>query len=178
VKNTLPDRVRLGVFDVDLRTGELWEGDRCVILQDQSLRILCMLVDCDGGLVSREEIRNNLWPNDTVVEFDHSINAAIKKLRQALGDSPDDPKYIETIRGKGYRLLVPVERVAASRLAVQISGANTPSVFILYHDPWLVRLHAAATINYHLLNNIGLAQPPAAVSISITSPSIRSLLLR
>jgi len=112
MENTLPDRVRLGVFEVDLRVGELREGERSLILPEQALLILRMLVEGDGELVEREEIQKRLWPNDTVVEFDHSINTAMRKLRRALGDSPDEPKYIETIPRRGYRLLAPVERVS------------------------------------------------------------------
>ncbi len=81
----LPNRVRLGVFDFDLKAGELRSGDRRVRLQEQPFQILLMLVERSGGLVKREEIQKKLWPNDTVVEFDHSIHTAIKKLRQALG---------------------------------------------------------------------------------------------
>lgn len=74
-----------------------------------------MLVERAGEVVTREEIRRTLWPNDTVVEFDHSINAAIKKLRQALGDSADAPSYVETVARRGYRLMVPAESVEAQR---------------------------------------------------------------
>src|ERR1035438_8008609 len=69
-----------------------------------------MLVERSGGLVAREEIQKKLWPNDTVVEFDHSIHTAINKLRQAFGDSAENPKYIETVARRGYRLMVLVER--------------------------------------------------------------------
>ncbi len=92
MKDTLPGRVRLGVYLLDLRAGELRAGDQAVLLREQPLQILRMLVERDGDLLSREEIRKKLWPNDTVVEFDHSINAAIKNLRRALGDSADEPK--------------------------------------------------------------------------------------
>jgi serine/threonine protein kinase/Tol biopolymer transport system component len=112
MRNTLPDRVRLGVFEVNLRTGELRDGDAVILLADQLFQILRILIERDGQLVTREEIRKRLWPNDTVVEFDHSINAAIKRLRQALGDSAEDPKYIETLARRGYRLLIPVEWLA------------------------------------------------------------------
>ena len=83
-------------------------------------------------MVTREEIQKKLWPNDTVVEFDHGINTAIKKLRQALGDSADEPKYIETVARRGYRLMVPVEWVATalSRRAKslgKLSAAPQPS---------------------------------------------------
>jgi serine/threonine protein kinase/Tol biopolymer transport system component len=112
MRTALPDRVRLGAFEVDLRAGEVRDGEQRAILPEQAVRILRMLVEAGGELVGREEIRKKLWPNDTVVEFDHSINTAIRNLRRALGDSPDDPKYIETIPRRGYRLLVPVERLA------------------------------------------------------------------
>jgi len=113
MKGTLPDRVRLGTFEVDLRAGELRQGEGAIlVLPDQPLRILRMLIEANGEIVTREEIRERLWRGDTIVEFDHSINNAIKKLRRALVDSGDEPHYIGTIAKRGYRLLVPVERVA------------------------------------------------------------------
>jgi len=111
----LPVRMRLGVFEVDLRIGELREGERTVLLQEQPFRILQMLIERGGEMVTREEIKKKFWPNDTVVEFDHSINAAIGKLRRALDDSADDPRYIETIARRGYRLIVPVEWVVGAK---------------------------------------------------------------
>ena len=80
-------------------------------MQEQSFKILKMLVEYPGEVVRREQIRKTLWPNDTVVEFDHSINAAIKKLRQALGESADQPLYIETLGRRGYRLMVATQGV-------------------------------------------------------------------
>jgi TolB-like protein/DNA-binding SARP family transcriptional activator len=113
MKGTLPQRVRLGVFEVDLRAGELRQDEGAVLLlSDQPLQILRILIEADGEMVTREEIRQRLWPDDTIVEFDHSINNAIKKLRRALVDSADESHYIGTIAKRGYRLLVPVERVA------------------------------------------------------------------
>jgi len=112
MKGTLPQRVRLGVFEVDLRAGELRQDNGAVlVLPDQPLQILRILIEADGEMVTREEIRQRLWPDDTVVEFDSSINNAIKKLRRALVDSAEEPHYIGTIAKRGYRLLVPVERV-------------------------------------------------------------------
>ena len=108
-----PVRVRFGDFELDLRTGELHQGEGTIPLQQQPLQVLLMLVDRGGEIATREEIQKKLWPNDTVVEFDQSINAVIKKLRKALGDEVDDPKYIKTLARLGYRLMVPVERVAA-----------------------------------------------------------------
>ena len=113
MRTTLPHRVRLGAFEVDLRAGELRDGERTVRLQEQPFQILLMLIARGGEVITREEIRKKLWPNDTVVEFDHSINAAIKKLRQVLGDSAEVSSYVETVARRGYRLLVPVEHVAS-----------------------------------------------------------------
>src|SRR5580700_9612657 len=109
-----PNRVQVGAFEFDLRAGELRAGDRKVRLQEQPFQILRMLVERSGGLVTREEIQKKLWPNDTVVEFDHSIHTAINKLRQAFGDSAEDPKYIETVARRGYRLLIPVENLESA----------------------------------------------------------------
>ena len=112
MKGTLPQRVRLGVFELDLRAGELRQDNGAVlVLPDQPLQILRILIEADGEIVTRDEIRQRLWPDDTIVEFDHSINNAIKKLRRALVDSGDEPHYIGTIAKRGYRLLVPVERI-------------------------------------------------------------------
>src|SRR5271169_5387050 len=113
MKDAQSTRVRLGVFELDLKSGELRSGDQKTLLPEQPLQILRVLVERDGELVAREEIRKKLWPNDTIVEFDHSINAAIRILRRALGDSAEEPKYIETLARRGYRLMAPVERVEA-----------------------------------------------------------------
>ena len=111
MKDTLPPRLRFGVFELNLRTGELHQGDATTVLQEQPLRVLRMLIEREGELVTREEIKNKLWPNGTIVEFDHSINAVIRNLRRALGDSATEPKVIETVARRGYRLMVPVEWV-------------------------------------------------------------------
>src|SRR5215831_13746266 len=101
--------VFFGPFKLDLRAGELHKNGRRIRLQEQPFQILKMLVERSGEVVTREEIRQQLWPNDTIVEFDHSISTAIGKLRLALGDSPDKPLYVETVARRGYRLLVPVD---------------------------------------------------------------------
>src|SRR5271157_867098 len=105
--------VCFGSFKLDLKAGELEKAGRRILLQEQPFRVLRMLVENRGEVVTREEIRRKLWPNDTIVEFDHSINAAIKKLRLALGDSAEKPCYIGTVARRGYRLLAPVEWLEA-----------------------------------------------------------------
>ena len=110
--NTSKGTVRFAALELDLRSGELRkDGAKPVRLPEQPFRILAMLLEHAGEVVSREEIRKKLWPNDTIVEFEHSISAAMNRLRQALGDSADKPRYIETLARRGYRLLVPVEWV-------------------------------------------------------------------
>ena len=111
MQETLPRCVRFGPFSLDLKAGELRAGSSAVILQEQPLHVLRILIENEGTLVSREEIRKRLWPNDTIVEFEHSINAAINKLRKALGDPVAEPQYIQTVARRGYRLMVPVEWV-------------------------------------------------------------------
>jgi serine/threonine protein kinase len=102
-------QVRFGSFDLNLEAAELRSNGRSVRLPEQQFQILHMLLLEEGGVVSREKIRTRLWPNDTVVEFDRSINAAVMKLRIALGDTGDKPRYIETLVRRGYRLVVPVQ---------------------------------------------------------------------
>lgn len=106
-----PSVVRFGAFELDLRAGELRKNGVKVGLPDQSIQILAMLVKRSHEVVLREEIRKRLWPNDTIVEFDHSINAAINRLRDGLGDEAATPRYIETLPRRGYRFLIPVEYV-------------------------------------------------------------------
>jgi serine/threonine protein kinase/tetratricopeptide (TPR) repeat protein len=114
MQHTQPVRVRVGVFEVDLSAGELRTisgGGLAarIVLPQQPFQVLSMLLQRAGQVVSREEIQKKLWPNDTVVEFEHSIHAAIAKLRKAFGDSANEPSYIETIAKRGYRLIAPTE---------------------------------------------------------------------
>ena len=102
-------RVSFGPFELDVRSGELRSEGKTTLLQEQSFRLLLALIEHAGEIVTREDLQKQLWPNDTVVEFDLGINAAIKRLRRILGDSPDNPKYIATVARRGYRFMVPVQ---------------------------------------------------------------------
>ena len=104
-----PAILRFGVFEVDVRAGELRKQGVRIKLQEQPFQILCTLLEHRGELVTREELRNRLWPADTFVDFDHSLNAAIKRLRDALGESADSPVFIETMARRGYRFIAPLE---------------------------------------------------------------------
>src|ERR1700747_1796774 len=98
--------VRFGVFEVDLRAGELRKRGVKVKLQDQPFQILRVLLEHSGEVVTREQLREKIWPSDTFVDFDQGLNNAIKRLREALGDSAEAPRFIETIPRRGYRFIV------------------------------------------------------------------------
>ena len=100
--------VRFGVFELDAKAGKLHRNGIKVKLQDQPFQVLAILLERPGEVVSREELQRRLWSADTFVDFDHSINAAIKRLRDALGDSADNPRFVETLPKRGYRLLAHV----------------------------------------------------------------------
>ena len=117
-------RVRFEGFELNLRAGELrTSGGKTIRLPEQPFCILTLLIERPRDVLSREVIRKALWPNDTAVEFEHSITAAVNRLRQALGDSADHPHYIETLARRGYRWMVPVERVEE-----QVAGAQSVAV--------------------------------------------------
>lgn len=99
---------RFGVFELDLRAGELRRNGIKVKLQEQPFQVLAELIERPGQVVTREQLRNRLWPADTYVDFDHGLNAAIRRLRDALGDSAENPTFVETVARRGYRFLAPV----------------------------------------------------------------------
>src|SRR5256885_4848110 len=95
-----PRTRRFGVFELDVRAAELRKRGVRIKLQEQPFQILCLLLDHSGQLVTREELRQKLWPAHTFVDFDRSLNKAMTKLRAALGDSPESPRYIETLQDR------------------------------------------------------------------------------
>jgi len=118
------DIVSFGSFEADLRGGELRRNGSKVRLQDQPFQILTMLLENPGEVVTREEMRNRLWPADTFVDFDHGLNAAVKRLRAALDDSAENPRFVETLARRGYRFVAPVAvKPNGTSLAPQIVTA-------------------------------------------------------
>src|SRR5262250_1322487 len=101
--------LRFGIYEADLTTGELRKSGTLIRLQEQPFQILTMLLERPGDLVTRDELRSKLWPADTFVDFDHSLNTAVNKIREALGDSASNPRFVQTIARRGYRFLAPVE---------------------------------------------------------------------
>src|ERR1700704_2959237 len=106
--------VRFGLFEVDLRAGELFKQGIKIKLQQQPFRVLALLLEHPGEVVTREALRQAIWPAGTFVEFDVGVDAAVHKLRTALGDSAETPRLVETLPRRGYRFIAPVDGVAAS----------------------------------------------------------------
>src|SRR4051812_7946747 len=102
-----PSRVRFGVFEVDLHTRELRRQGARIKLQDQPFQVLEALIERPGGLVTRDELRHRIWGGDTFVDFDQGLNRAVNKLREALGDAAETPRFIETLPRRGYRFIAP-----------------------------------------------------------------------
>jgi DNA-binding winged helix-turn-helix (wHTH) protein len=105
--------VRFGVFEVDVRTGELRKNGVQIRLQEQPFQVLAALLERPGELVAREELRKRLWPADTFVDFDNSVNAAVNRLREALSDSAENPRFVQTLPRRGYRFIAPVDTAHA-----------------------------------------------------------------
>jgi DNA-binding winged helix-turn-helix (wHTH) protein len=104
---------RFGVFELDLSAGELRKNGVKLRLQEQPFQVLALLLERAGDIVTREELQQKLWPSDTFVDFDHSLNTAINKVREALGDSASSPRYVETLARRGYRFIAPLQTESA-----------------------------------------------------------------
>jgi TolB-like protein/DNA-binding winged helix-turn-helix (wHTH) protein/Tfp pilus assembly protein PilF len=115
-------QIRFGLFEVDLHTGELRKQGLRLTLKGQPFEVLAMLLARPGEMVTREELQKKLWPGDTFVDFEHGLNTAVNKLREALGDSAENPRFVETLARRGYRFIYPVEGSAASRGAPSLVG--------------------------------------------------------
>jgi TolB-like protein/DNA-binding winged helix-turn-helix (wHTH) protein/tetratricopeptide (TPR) repeat protein len=161
---------RFGQYEVDFRAGELLKNGRKIRLQDQPLQVLAMLLESPGDAVTREELRQKLWPGDTFVDFDHGLNNAINRLREALNDSADDPRFIETLPRRGYRFIADVNNETAREIVAEANAGTVdvrvtaepsspttqetnqteeaPPAQRIHHriKPWLVMAAAAACV--------------------------------
>src|ERR1700749_4011185 len=122
-----PRAWRFGVFELDASSGELRRNGSVVRLREQPARILLLLLENAGQMVTREQLRQHLWPSDTFVDFDHSLNSAVMKLGEALGDSPDKPLYIVSIPKKGYRFVAPVSQPGDTQNGGSLSRLSAES---------------------------------------------------
>src|SRR5437773_727183 len=122
---------RFGVFDADPSTGELRKQGMRIRLQEQPFQVLLLLLERRGDLVTREELRERLWPADTFVDFDHSLNTAVNKIREVLNDSASSPRFVETLARRGYRFLgevkwvVPTHEVSADHFEHTASSRSS-----------------------------------------------------
>ena len=121
-----PTILRFGVFEIDVRAGEVRKQGVRIKLQEQPFHVLTVLLQRPGEVVSREELRSENWPADTFVDFDNSLNTAINKLREALGDSADSPRFIETLPRRGYRFVAPVTGVGGTTRGAAVGVPAQP----------------------------------------------------
>jgi TolB-like protein/DNA-binding winged helix-turn-helix (wHTH) protein/tetratricopeptide (TPR) repeat protein len=171
------ERLRFGVFQLDPTTGELLRAGRQVRLQEQPFKILMLLLERPGELVTRDDLRQQLWPADTFVDFDDGVNAAVKKLRFALGDSSENPRFIETIPRRGYRFIAPVANVvdAVSEWAAAESAASSRHArFLASGNAMAVGLAMIATVAVAAVTLIN-TNAPAPKSSDLSA--IRSLVV-
>jgi TolB-like protein/DNA-binding winged helix-turn-helix (wHTH) protein/Tfp pilus assembly protein PilF len=170
--------LRFGAFEADVQTGELRKQGKRVRLQDQPFQLLVMLLEAPGQLVTRDELRSKLWPQ-TTVDFDHGLNKAISKIREALGDSPEHPRFVETVARRGYRFLADVAVVADGRAK---TVADDPA----YEGPPV--FSPALPTTHQKTRSSSLARPLVALALVVasviswvfyheiySSPAIRSL---
>lgn len=178
-------RLRFDTFEVDLRTGELWRHGIKIRLPEQSFRVLQVLIERPGEMVTRDELKQILWPADTFVDFDHGVNSAVKRIRDVLGDSAERPLYVETIPKRGYRFVgppvVPVGVKPAQPPAASVPGSpSKPRVEIAVLRPGFKRMRYVALVFLALALLLGTfaARPwrarPTAPSLA---PHIESLVV-
>ncbi len=125
--DSAPSVWRFGLFELDLRSGQLTKSGATVRLPAQPCQILCALLKTPGQVVTREELRQLVWPNGTFVDFEVGLNAAIRRLRHALGDSAENPRFIETVHRQGYRFIAPVKGIHANQAEDSTASAHIPS---------------------------------------------------
>jgi len=156
--------VHFGVFEADLRTGELRKSGVRVPLPGQPFQVCALLLERPGELVTREELRQRIWPEDTFVDFDQALNAAVSKIRIALGDNADNPRFVETLPRRGYRFIAPVERSSFQ----PSSSAPEPRFWRLKANRvWLI----ASTTTLVLLSGLGMWRS-GRKSLDLVSPTI------
>ncbi|MCX6545607.1 MAG: FHA domain-containing protein [Acidobacteria bacterium] len=133
---SLPRLVRFGLFELDLKTGELRKRGVRIALQDQPFQVLAILVARPGDLVTRDELRAALWADAVFVDFDHGLNKAVGKIRRALGDLAESPRFVETLERRGYRFIASVERVEAAGTSPSVGGriASARLVRLVWND--------------------------------------------
>jgi len=175
-QRTNGSRYRFGVFELDLRSGELRKNGTITSLPHQPCKILALLVSQPGELITREEIKEQIWGNDTFVDFENGLNSAIKRIRTVLGDDAESPRYIETLPRRGYRFIAPLEKVngaspaesanggSSSVLEPSVSSGNGDSLPMATSPPLAAMPGADAEVAASLLTGKEIATPAQAKS--------------
>lgn len=170
-------KARFGPYELDFRAGELLKNGRRIRVQDQPLQVLVMLLEHPGEAVTREEVHRKLWPTDTFVDFDHGLNNAINRLRDALNDSAEVPRFIETLPRRGYRFVASVEilpAAASPEAAPVISTASPGPSSVTSANRYIYRLTATAALVLMVVFAWKLAESRRAASAS-APPTIHSI---
>lgn len=131
--------VRFGTFEAEIQSGELRKRGVKVALQDQPFRVLTLLLESPGELVTRQALRETLWPDNTFVDFERSLNTAVAKLRQSLGDSAENPRFIETVARRGYRFVAPIEKFEVPEEPAKVAVPVFEDTELRQHDPVEIR---------------------------------------
>jgi cholera toxin transcriptional activator len=192
--STTAPKFRFGVFEADVRTGELRKHGIRLRLPDQPFVVLVALLERPGELVTREELVKRLWPDGTFVDFDHSLNTAVNRLRETLGDSAETPRFIETLPRRGYRFVGSVERIGEepvpAKQAVVVTAADElPSAnrtlvrtFFLLAQVMYLGFYIAALINWGeihwLMETVFGSRPAAVLTVLILGTAMIGIPLR
>jgi cholera toxin transcriptional activator len=120
-------RYRFGIFEADASTGELRRQGVRVKLNAQPFQVLCLLLERPGELLTREEISRELWPDGTFVDYEHGVNSAVNRIREALGDTASSPRFVETLARRGYRFVAPVERFSEDVRSARVDSPPDPA---------------------------------------------------
>jgi Tol biopolymer transport system component/DNA-binding winged helix-turn-helix (wHTH) protein len=164
--------VRFGVYELDPRAGELRRKGVKVKIQEQPFQVLALLLERPGEVITREELKRRLWPADTFVDFDHSLNAAIKRLRDALRDSADNPRFVETLARRGYRFLAPVNGSPPSGAAVARRGPFSGPNRARWIVAAVILAGACISVGFHIGSHAAHASVPREVRLTANSPDV------
>src|SRR5215467_14620242 len=176
---TKPSIIRFSIYELDLKAGELRRNGKKVRIQEQPFQVLAALLERPGAVVTREELRARLWPADTFVDFDHSLNTAVNKIREVLGDSAGRPRFVETVARRGYRFLAEVRAeqdasaqpmTQGSRIEVTAHRGLVRVLFALLQIMYLI-FYVEALLHWRALDrieifNIGAPLVPAMVMVT------------
>jgi len=154
--------IRVEGFEVDLRAQELYKAGRKIKLQVQPFQVLAMLLERPGEVVTRDEMQKRLWTADTFVDFDHSVNTAVKKLRQALGDDKSKPRFVETLPKRGYRFLVSVKKPTTSSATAEPQVAAPVAAKDAAASAWVGRVAKVCCEHGHSFAVVSIDEAAAA----------------